>query len=110
METLGTIDRPSEPFSDAKKSKQSLFCAKNCLFDEIYSLFQLAGNLLVTLWNYARITASSRDNYQILWNFPVPSLWTGNRPWETRFVGLRPPPGSRREPPSVPGAHNPLTI
>jgi hypothetical protein len=49
METLGTIDRPSEPFSDAKKSKQSLFCAKNCLFDEIYSLFQLAGNLLITL-------------------------------------------------------------
>jgi hypothetical protein len=31
-------------------------------------------------------------------------------PSETGFAGLRPPPGSRREPSWVPGARNPSTI
>jgi hypothetical protein len=45
----GLSTAASEPFPTRRKAKQSLFRAKNCLFDEIYSLFHFAGNLLVTL-------------------------------------------------------------
>src|ERR1700751_3465295 len=37
------------------------------------------------------------------------SLLAGNTLPETGSPGLRSPPGSRREPPWVPGAHNPST-
>jgi hypothetical protein len=45
---LVTDDGSVRAVPNAKKSKQSLFRAKNCLFDENYSLFQFTGNLLVT--------------------------------------------------------------
>jgi hypothetical protein len=46
---LGSVDAASKPFPARRKAKQSLIRAKNCLFDENYSLFQFTGNLLVTL-------------------------------------------------------------